>query len=312
MIKNLLTSAKPNVFAAAAITLLVAACSSSSSTVVPADLPEYSGIIASTEFVVGENRFPFGLASDDGRLLENAQVQVRFYLLTQESDELRSEAQAGFHEIRGVTPHLHADGQLHEHVEVRGVYIVEKANFDTKGFWGAEFVATTTDGQRIEIPQRAFEVKKKSIVPFIGDRVPPSRNLTLADVDNIEEVETRVPPDNMHELSVAQALKLGKPFVVVFATPLFCVTRMCGPVTDVAAALHDRYEERVNFIHIEPWDLKIARSEGRLVPIDVSLEWNLPTEPWVFVVDRDGRVAARFEGLVTSDELENAITAVLR
>ena len=115
----------------------------------------------------------------------------------------------------------------------------------------------------------------------------------------------------MHELSVAQALELEKPFSVVFATPRFCFTRMCGPVTDIAAALHDRYKERVNFIHIEPWDLKITRSEGRLVPIDVALEWNLPTEPWVFVVDGDGKVSSRFEGLVSSEELENAITAVL-
>lgn len=313
MISFLIARAKSKVFATAAMALLLAACSTGSSTVVPAGipLPQYSGIIASSEFAVGDNRFPFGLISDDGKLLENAQVQVRFYLLTRESDELRGEAQAGFHQIKGVTPHQHVDGQLHGHVEVRGVYIVDKANFDTKGFWGADFVATTTDGRRIEIPQRAFEVKEKSIVPFIGDRAPPSRNLTLSDVDNIEEIETRVPPDNMHELSVAQALELGKPFVVVFATPMFCVTRMCGPVTDIVAALQDRYREQANFIHIEPWDLKIARSEGRLVPIDVVLEWNLPTEPWVFVVDRDGRVAARFEGLATSEELENALTSVL-
>ncbi len=275
-------------------------------------MAEYSGILASSEFVIGQNRFPFGLVSEDGQLLENAQVDVRFYYLKQDSSELRVEAPAIFRQIKGVTPHQHADGKVHEHLEVRGSYIVDQVRFDTPGFWGAEFVIKTADGRQPKVQGRAFEVKTRSTVPNVGDRVPPSKNLTLADVDNIEQIETRVPPDNMHDLSVAQALERGQPFVVVFATPMFCVTRMCGPVTDVVASLHDRYKDQVNFIHIEPWDLTIARGAGRLVPIAVVLEWKLPTEPWVFVVDEAGRVAARFEGLVSSEEVEAAILAVLR
>ena len=300
-----------------AIGLLLTSCSSDSPPASPqaeafVPMAEYSGIIASSEFVVGQNRFPFGLVSEDGQLLEGAQVNVRFYYLKQESSELRSEAPAIFRQIEGVTPHLHPAGKIHEHLEVQGVYIVDQAQFDTPGFWGVEFVAKTSDGRQPKIQGRAFEVKTQSKVPNIGDMVPPSRNLTLSDVDNIEQIETRVPPDNMHELSVAQALERGRPFVVVFATPMFCVTRMCGPVTDIAASLHDRYKDEVNFIHIEPWDLSIARGEGRLVPIAVALEWNLPTEPWVFVMDQAGRVAARFEGVVSSEELEAAILTVLR
>ena len=86
---------------------------------------------------------------------------------------------------------------------------------------------------------------------------------------------------------------------------------MCGPVTDIVASLHSRFQDKVNFIHIEPWDLQLARTEGRLVANDIALEWNLPTEPWVFVVNEDGNVAARFEGLVASEELADAITALL-
>ena len=274
--------------------------------------PEVSSIVAASEFVVGEDRFPFGLVSQEGGLLENAEVQVLFYYLKQGSDELRGEAPAPFYEIKGVTPHQHSDGQIHEHAEVRGAYVANGVIFDTPGFWKAEFVARTATGQSVKVQGAAFEVKAESAVPYIGESVPPSRNLTLADVENIEEIETRVPPDNMHELSVFQALESRKPFVVVFATPLFCVTRMCGPVTDITAAMHDRFREQVNFIHIEPWDLKIARTEGRLVPIDIALNWNLPTEPWVFVIDEEGKVAARFEGLVYSEELESAITSVLQ
>ena len=310
------STTRANFIAAVAVTLLLAACSSAASTASQSASPlpaaaDYMAIVVASEFVVGEDRFPFGLVSMDGNLLENAQVRVRFSYLKPDSDELRGEAPARFLEIKGVTPHQHAGGEVHEHLELRSVYVAHGVKFDTPGFWRAEFLARTATGQQVSVGSAAFEVKTESSVPYIGELVPPSRNLTLADVDSIEEIETRVPPDGMHELSVAQALEQGKPFVVVFATPMFCVTRMCGPVTDIAAALHERYSKQVNFIHIEPWDLKIARSEGRLVPIDVALEWNLPTEPWVFVVDKEGKVASRFEGLVSSEELENAITAVL-
>ena len=301
----------------AVVTLLLAACSSAPSTPSRSASPlpgvmDYSAIVAASEFVAGEDRFPFGLVSGDGSLLENARVQVRFYYLKQDTDELRGEAQARFLEIEGVTPHQHPGGEVHEHLELRSVYVTRGVEFDTPGFWRAEFLTRTATGQQVSVGSAAFEVKNESTAPYIGELVPPSRNLTLADVDSIEEIETRSPPDNMHELSVAQALEQGKPFVVVFATPMFCATRMCGPVTDIAAALHNRYREQVNFIHIEPWDLNIARGEGKLVPTDISLEWNLPTEPWVFVVDRSGRVAARFEGLVATDELEGALSAVLQ
>jgi hypothetical protein len=38
-------------------------------------------------------------------------------------------------------------------------------------------------------------------------------------------------------------------------------------------------------------------------------EWGLTTEPWTFVVGADGRIASRFEGLVSVHELEAAVHA---
>jgi len=115
----------------------------------------------------------------------------------------------------------------------------------------------------------------------------------------------------MHDLSVAEALQEDKPFVVAWTTPMFCVSQICGPVLDEVIKVQDQYGDRVNFIHIEPWDLKVARNEGRLVAIPEFAEWELPSEPWVFVVDGAGRVAARYEGLVTHEELEVAVREVL-
>ena len=293
-----------------ALGFLLVACSSSSTTPTSEQLasqPDYSGFVAATDFVVGENRFPFGLLSKDGEALEDAQVQVSFYLIPgQGPNQLRAEAPAKFREVRGVNPHRHDDGQIHEHVEVRGVYVVDQVNFDGPGFWGAEYMATTANGQQRKILGSAFEVKAKSPVPNIGDLVPPSRNLTLADVGSIEEIETRVPPDDMHDLSVARALEQGKPLVVVFSTPLFCVTRMCGPVTDVAAELHGLYHA---LEYIDQY--RVNYPNGVDDKGTIAIDYGVRGIPETFFINSQGTLVKKFVGPINAATLRVVLDELL-
>jgi hypothetical protein len=41
-------------------------------------------------------------------------------------------------------------------------------------------------------------------------------------------------------------------------------------------------------------------------------EWNLRSEPWIFLVDGGGTIRAKFEGLTTKRELEAAVRQMLR
>ena len=272
--------------------------------------PAYSGLIAATEFVVGENRFPFGIVAVDGEFLESAVVRVKFYSLEDPTPELLAEEIATWRTIEGETPHLHADGETHLHLNFRGIYVVDAVEFPKPGIWTAEFdVSGAYGGPRVS--DAAFEVRAGPGAPGVGERVPATENLTIHDVASFADVSTRAVEDEMHELSVAQALESGRPFVVVFASPAFCVSAMCGPVTDTIAGVHDSFRGRADFIHIEPWDLTVARAEGRLVAAPVMDEWRLPSEPWTFVVSADGRVAKRFEGLVTGDEVTAALDPLL-
>ena len=272
--------------------------------------PAYSGLIAATEFVVGENRFPFGIVAVDGEFLESAIVRVKFFSLEDPTAELLAQEVATWRTIEGVTPHAHPDGETHLHLDFRGVYVVDAVEFPKPGIWTAEFdVSGAYGGPRVS--DAAFEVKAGPTAPGVGERVPPTENLTIHDVASFADVSTRAVEDDMHELSVAQALEGGRPFVVVFASPAFCVSAMCGPVTDTIAGVHDRFRGRADFIHIEPWDLAAARDEGRLVAGPAMDEWRLPTEPWTFVVGADGRVVKRFEGLVTGDEVAAALEPLL-
>ena len=78
-----------------------------------------------------------------------------------------------------------------------------------------------------------------------------------------------------------------------FATPEFCASRTCGPVVDVVEATQRRWGDTpVRFIHVEVFEGNDpAQGTNRWVK-----EWGLPTEPWTFLVGRDGRVEARLEG----------------
>jgi len=273
--------------------------------------PPYNSFIGARELTVGENRFSFAIASLDGGVVENATVHLQFYSHQVESRTSGFAGPAAYRQAQGVTPHVHQDGELHEHLDVRGFYVVDAASFDAPGIWSASFTATSSQGESLHVADLAFNVTDASNVPNVGDPVPATQNPTVHDVAHIQEICTHSPPDDMHQLSVAQALEQHKPFVVVWSTPLFCVSAMCGPVSDVVISLEDSYRSRVNFLHIEPWDLELARNEGRLVPTGLVLEWGLPTEPWVFVVDAQGRVAARFEALVAGEEVRAALDRLL-
>ena len=291
------------------LALLAMACESSP----PADADDdYSPFLVAAEFAPGANRFPFALISVSGESLDDATVEVAFHRLEDESSEPRASATATFHTVEGVTPHLHEDGTLHPHDETAGFYVVDQVQFDAAGVWEARLTVEARDGDRLDVPPLAFSVQSDSPAPRVGDAVPASRNPTARDVNELSGITTHTPPvPDFYRLTVAEALEQQRPALVVFSTPMFCISRMCGPVTDVVASLHERYAQRLTFIHVEPFDLGVARSEGRLVPTDTLREWGLRTEPWVFLLGDDGRVAARFEGPVTEGELNTAVEALL-
>ena len=92
--------------------------------------------------------------------------------------------------------------------------------------------------------------------------------------------------------------------MVAFATPKYCTSRTCGPVVDVVSAVRRKHEDSgIPFIHAEIYkDNDPTKGENTWVR-----EWNLPSEPWVFLVGADGTIKARFEGTVSVDELDAAV-----
>jgi hypothetical protein len=154
----------------------------------------------------------------------------------------------------------------------------------------------------------ALEVTARSPSPAVGAKVPRSATPTLADA-SATSLTTRRPPDlGLLRYSVAGALAAHRPFVVTFATPKFCTSRTCGPVVDVVDAVRKRFASTpVRFIHVEVFrDNDPAKGYNRWMR-----QWGLRSEPWTFLVGRDGRVQAKFEGSVSAAELTAAVRRAL-
>jgi hypothetical protein len=113
----------------------------------------------------------------------------------------------------------------------------------------------------------------------------------------------------MHTSTIADAIAAGRPALVLFAVPGYCESRLCGPELEIMRKLYPLYRERVEFIHVEFY--KDPGSPER-VPVDTVREWNLRSEPWFFLIDSKGSIAAKFEGPVSLQELDEALKAVAR
>jgi hypothetical protein len=153
-------------------------------------------------------------------------------------------------------------------------------------------------------------VKRHTSTPAIGARAYSSRTPTLASAHGrLSLLTTRVPPDRaLLHYSIADSLAAHVPFVVVFATPRFCESRTCGPVVDVVDSVRRRLAgSGIRFIHVEIYrDNNPAKGKNRWVR-----QWRLPSEPWTFLVGRDGLIKAKFEGSVSRSELLAATRRLL-
>ncbi|MQF68784.1 hypothetical protein FIM12_00400 [SAR202 cluster bacterium AD-804-J14_MRT_500m] len=271
----------------------------------------YDSILGTRDLNVGENRFTFVIASRDGQIIENADVELQFQIHEGEVTRPKFVSTAIYREIKGITPHVHPDSEIHEHIDARGFYVVDNALFDEMGVWSVSFVASSAAGEGLGVRDLAFNVNETSAAISIGARPPATENLIVSDVVSVDELCTRSSDDGMHHFSVSEALEQRKPFVVAWATPMFCASTMCGPVLDAIVRIANDYSPAVNFVHIEPFDLELARNEGRLVASDLVMEWGIASEPWVFVMDSNGQVVSQFEGLVTGDEIRSSLDLIL-
>ena len=284
--------------------LLAAACSSDSedpiiSSEQEAGGPAYSGTIITTDMAVAMNRMLFGVTDRDGMPIigDSADVGVYFLVPREDTRELAKEVTANFISWPTV---------------IGGVFGAE-VDIPLGGVYELDIRYTSSDGVEV-FAQTSFLVKDESDTPSVGSPAPASVTHTLADAKDISHITSSPEPDpELYQLSIDEALTQDKPLVIVFATPAFCVSATCGPQVGELTKVKAIVGDRANFIHVEVYEdphlIENQRPTSGLVP--AVKEWGLPTEPWVFIVDKEGLVSAKFEQFTTAGEIEAKLLEIL-
>ncbi|MEL7159019.1 MAG: hypothetical protein AAFN30_20835 [Actinomycetota bacterium] len=184
-----------------------------------------------------------------------------------------------------------------------GLYVAE-VSFGAVGRWTVAIEGTESGAGRTQI-----DVAAESVVPEAGDPAPPSQTPTAATPEEVAAISTDPEPDPaFYQLSIAEAVANGRPTVVAFATPAFCQTALCGPTIETVKEVVGDNDD-IDVVHVEPFDIAQART-GSLAPVAAMFEWQLVSEPWVFVINEDGVVTASFEGTIGAEELDTAVSAL--
>lgn len=272
--------------------------------------PDFVPFLISSETVVGPNRLLVTVADSTQALIAapDLPVDLRFF-------DLAANPDAPVAVVQGTFRWLVA--------ETRGIYVAS-AGFSHAGDWGMEVVGHKSGGPEVR-SRLVFSVTPTGHTPGLGTAAPPSDTLTASDRPGISLISTDANPDpTFYTLSIRQAIAAGKPFVVVFASPLLCTSATCGPALEMVKEISSAYAERVSFIHVEPYELHPAAGlhvgntplqptlgpDGRPKVVAAVTEWGLPSEPYVFIVGSDGTISAKFEGVAYHDELVAALDAL--
>ena len=259
-------------------------------------------VLGGTDFPTGKTiRIPFQVFQKDGKLLKPDDGTAELYL-----GATATSAALGPYPVKLLS--LTGKGVTFDRADADSIMVAAEVPLPAAGAWTA--VVTMKVAGKTVAASNQFSVLPKEATPAVGAAAPTARTPTLEDVGGDgTKISTARPLDTtLLNDSIPDLLAAKRPFVVAFATPRFCTSRICGPIVNIVKNVQrDLQGTEMAFVHAEIFtDLDPSKGAAPWV-----LAWALPTEPWVFVVDAQGVITAKFEGAVTQSELETAARAAL-
>jgi hypothetical protein len=255
---------------------------------------DVAAVPGTSDNAVGSNRISFLIVDKQSKLIERPTARVWVS---------RGLKQAPYAETTARLEPIGIPGG--DSAGADGIYVATVTAPTAGTYW---YLAEPVGGRKIQALGNMV-VRKRTAAPGVGGRAIASKTPTLASTGgDLSALTTSRRPDRaLYTTSVAQALAAHEPFVLAIATPQYCQSRTCGPVVDTVSAVRRRPASTgVRFIHVEIYkDNDPAKGVNQWVS-----QWRLPTEPFTFVVDRDGIIRTRLEGAFSVDELARAVAKV--
>jgi hypothetical protein len=254
----------------------------------PPNKEGWTPILPSSDLAVGQNRFLYALLDERNRPILDAKIHLRFFDLAK-GDAVQAETDPVF---RG------------QGLGAKGVYVTRVA-LTSAGDWGVEAQISRPDGSSRTLRTR-FTVSPESKTPKVGSPALPTKQALMAGAADPHLICTNVPACSYHDVTIADALARKKPILLLFATPGYCSSATCGPDLQTVQSLEPEFGQKATFIHVE-----IYQDPNTQTPLPAVTEWRLPSEPWVFLIDKDGKIADKLEGGLTADELKEGLARLV-
>jgi hypothetical protein len=250
----------------------------------------------------GRNRVAFALFDRTRRQI--ADTPTALYVARADGTHVRGPFSARYLTL-AVKPQFQSSTTTRDPDSARSIYVASP-DFPATGEYRMLGVAQL-DQRLVAASPATVYVRRRWLPPDIGDRAPRVHTPTRASVKgDLASIDTRVPPDTMHGTDLAKVLG-RRPVMLLFATPGLCPSRICGPVADVVEQLKSDHAKDAEFIHMEIYRENRPEAGQR----SQVRAYGLPSEPWLFAIDRRGRVAARIEGAFSLDEAKKALDAAM-
>jgi hypothetical protein len=274
---------------------------------------------AALAFYKGENRYPFGVFERDRTQVSDADVALYFAKVPNAKDapsgtaeSKKAETQAREEPAIGPFPASVESLQTQpafraqtttSDPDAASVVYSTNVNFPSNGEWRVAALIRQGDELSATLLTGSAQVGAYAGVPQVGQKAPLIHTPTPADTGgDLSKITTRIPPDTQNKVDYADVY--GKePIVLLFATPQFCQSRVCGPVVDVAEQVKQLYGDKAAFIHMEIY----KDNDPNKGPRPQVHAFRLPSEPWLFVINKQGRVQSVLEGAFGVEELTRVV-----
>ena len=251
---------------------------------------------------MGDNRFGFALFDTAQKKVEASAVAI--YTSKKDGSDLAGPVPGAAGELRREvrrTARAQAAGDLAN----GDAFYVTSVPFKAAGNRVLTALARM-DGRLVAAAGlRAAGARASGGPPKIGEKAISMHTLTPEDVggdlSRAHDAHPRRPRPGRAPTSPTSSAR--SPSILLFATPQLCASRVCGPVTDIVEQVRAESGDGVAFIHQEIYNDNDV-SKGTRPQVN---KWKLPTEPWLFAIDRSGKVVARFEGAFSTGELARVV-----
>lgn len=159
----------------------------------------------------------------------------------------------------------------------------------------------TQDGAGVQIMDPAT-----ISIPLIGTPLPGFDTPTISNPRGVNPLCTRTPePCPLHDITLNEALKRGKPIAYLVGTPAHCQTGTCAPALEALLSMRELVGDRITMLHTE-----IYSDDTATVVAPAVEALNMTYEPALFITDAKGVLVERFDAIFDAVEITEAFTTL--